>query len=295
MKVISISKSNFKKLEPLRLSKHTWNTEGNVYEFSYRGQEKVLKKLFHQSGTIFANKLFTLEMLDANRDNLPDNFYIPDSLISVDYTIAGFTIPKIQGDNLADVLVSNDLTNKEKIYYLKKVGETLEQLKNIRRYSDLKDIYINDLHESNFMINHNKKQLYVIDLDSCKISTNVAFPAKYLTPKALFNNTPSKYQINLDESIPGFVTANENSDLYCYNMMILNFLYGDNINNFSVPEFYEYLNYLKYLKVNDEMLNFFDRLVNNNRNRNPVNYLDSLTDEQICRANKRVYTKVIKK
>lgn len=295
MKVISISKSNFKKLEPLKLSKHTWNTEGNVYEFSYRGQPKVLKKLFHQSGTIFANKLFTLEMLDANRDNLPDNFYIPDSLISVDSTIAGFTIPKIQGDNLADVLVSNDLTNKEKIYYLKKVGETLEQLKNIRRYSDLKDIYINDLHESNFMINHNKKQLYVIDLDSCKIAGNISFPAKYLTPKALFNNTPSKYQINRDESIPGFVTANENSDLYCYNMMILNFLYGDNINNFSVSEFYEYLNYLKYLKVNDEMLNFFDRLVNNNRNRNPVNYLDSLTDEQICRARKNVYTKVNKK
>ena len=295
MKVISISKSNFKKLEPLKLSKHTWNTEGNVYEFSYRGQPKVLKKLFHQSGTIFANKLFTLEMLDVNKDNLPDNFVMPDSLISVDSTIAGFTIPKIQGDNLADVLVSNDLTNKEKIYYLKKVGETLEQLKNIRRYSDLKDIYINDLHESNFMINHNKKQLYVIDLDSCKIAGNTAFPAKYLTPKGLFNSTPSKYQINSEESIPGFVTANENSDLYCYNMMILNFLYGDNINNFSVSEFYEYLNYLKYLKVNDEMLNFFYRLVNNNRNRNPVNYLDSLTDEQICRARKNVYIKVNKK
>lgn len=295
MKVISISKNNFKKLEHLKLSKHTWNTEGNVYEFSYRGQEKVLKKLFHQSGPIFANKLFTLEMLDVNKDNLPDNFVMPDSLISVDSTIAGFTIPKIQGDNLADVLVSNDLTNKEKIYYLKKVGETLEQLKNIRRYSTLKDIYINDLHESNFMINHNKKQLYVIDLDSCKIASNTAFPAKYLTPKALFNNTPSKYLINEDESIPGFVTANENSDLYCYNMMILNFLYGENINNISVPEFYNYLNYLKYLNINSEMLGFFDRLVNNNRNRNPVNYLDSLTDEQIYRARKNVYTKVNKK
>ena len=145
------------------------------------------------------------------------------------------------------------------------------------------------------MINHNKKQLYVIDLDSCKIASNIAFPAKYLTPKALFNNTPSKYLINEDESIPGFVTANENSDLYCYNMMILNFLYGDNINNFSVPEFYNYLNYLKYLNINSEMLGFFDRLVNNNRNRNPVNYLDSLTDEQIYRARKNVYTKVNKK
>jgi len=295
MKVISISKNNFKKLEHLKLSKHTWNTEGNVYEFSYRGQEKVLKKLFHQSGTIFANKLFTLEMLDTYKEYLPDNFYIPDSLISVDHHIAGFTIPRIQGDNLADVLVSKDLTNREKIYYLKKVGETLEQLKNIRRYSDLKDIYINDLHESNFMVNHNKKQLYVVDLDSCKIAGNIAFPAKYLTPSALLNDTPSKYQINDDANIPGYVTANENSDLYCYNMMILNFLYGENMNNISVSEFYDYLNYLKFLNINDELLNYFDRLANNNRNKNPVNYLDSLTDEQIYRARKNVYTKVNKK
>ena len=42
MKVISISKSKFEKLEPLKLSRETFNTEGNVYEFDYRGNPKVL-------------------------------------------------------------------------------------------------------------------------------------------------------------------------------------------------------------------------------------------------------------
>lgn len=295
MKVISISKNNFKKLEPLKLSKQTFNTEGNIYEFNYRGQEKVLKKLFHQSGPIFANKLFTLEMLDTYKEYLPDNFYIPDSLISVDHHIAGFTIPRIYGDNLTDVLASREITLKEKIYYLKKVGETLEQLKNIRRYSPLKDIFINDLHESNFMINHNNKQLYVIDLDSCKISSNMAMPSKYLTPVSFIVNTPNKYQINEDENIPGYVTANENSDLYCYNMMILNFLYGTSFNTNTMQEFYNYINYLNYLGINKDLLNCFDRLASNNRNKNPLNYLDTLDSEQVCRANKNVYTKVIKK
>jgi len=295
MKVISISKSKFEKLEPLKLSKATFNTEGNVYEFNYRGKEKVLKRLFHQSGAVFANKLFTLEMLDTYKEYLPDNFYIPDSLISVDSIISGFTVPRIFGQNLTDILDDRDISYKEKIYYLKKVGETLNQMKNIRKYTALTDIYINDLHESNFMVNHNNKQLYVIDLDSCKISSNTAFPAKYLTPFSFLQYTPNKYKINSDENIPGYVTADESSDLYCYNIMILNFLYGSNVNNFSVDEFYNYLNYLKHIGVNNELLDYFDRLATNSRNKNPVNCLDTLTSEQICRANKNVYTKVTKK
>jgi len=295
MKVISISKSNFEKLEPLKLSRETFNTEGKVYEFNYRGNPKVLKRLFHQSGTVFANKLFTLEMLDTYKEFLPDNFYIPDSLVSVNSTISGFTVPRIFGDNLTDVLSDKNISFKEKIYYLKKIGETLNQLKTIRRYTPLTNIYLNDLHESNFMVNHNNKQLYVIVLDSCKIAGNIAFQAKYLTPNAFLQYTPSKYQINTDASIPGYVTADESSDLYCYNVMILNFLYGSSVNNFTVPEFYNYLNYLNHIGVNRELLEYFDRLATNNRNKNPFNCLDSLTEEQLARAKGFVYTKVTKK
>lgn len=295
MKVISISKSKFEKLEPLKLSRATFNTEGNIYEFDYRGNPKVLKRLFHQSGAVFANKLFTLEMLDTYKEYLPDNFYIPDSLISVNSTISGFTVPRIFGENLVDVLNSGSISYKEKIYYLKKVGETLNQMKTIRRYTPLTDIYINDLHESNFMVNHNNKQLYVVDLDSCKISGNTAFPAKYLTPVSFLQYTPSKYQINTDNSIPGYVTANESSDLYCYNMMILNFLHGSNINNFTIPEFYNYLNYLNYIGINNELLDHFNRLATNNRNKNPFNCLDMLTEEQVGRARKIVYETVTTK
>ena len=40
---------------------------------------------------------------------------------------------------------------------------------------------VNRLKTNQILINHNKKQLYVIDLDSCKIAGNIAFSAKYLT------------------------------------------------------------------------------------------------------------------
>lgn len=292
MKVITLSKKKFEELEPLKLSSKIYNTEGNLYEYNYRGQPKILKKLFHQSGTIFANKLYTIEMLNTCNEYLPDSFYCPDYLISVGNTVSGFTLPRLYGDTLTDILYNDRLNPKEQIYYLKKVGEILQQMKAIRKYTPLNNIYLNDLHDSNFIVNPNKKQLYVIDLDSCKIGANSSFPARFLTPFSLLNAVSNKYQINTDQNIPGYVTADENSDLYCYNIMILNYLYGSNVNGFNITEFYDYLNYLEYIGTNNKLLDIFGRIVTNGDNKNPVNYLDYLTNEQVYRAKGTIYKKI---
>ena len=77
--------------------------------------------------------------------------------------------------------------------------------------------------------------------------------------------------------------------------MILNFLYGSSVNNFTIPEFYNYLNYLNHIGVNNELLDYFNRLATNNRNKNPMNFLDTLTEEHLGRAKKIVYEAVTKK
>ena len=157
MKVTNISRKNFERLERLKLGREITNTEGIMYEFNYKGTEKILKRLFHKNGLVFASKLYTIEMLDNNKMYLPDSFCIADSLISVGGVIEGFSIPKFEGVNLASVLKDKSITPEEKIYYLTKIGELLQQLHNIRKYTPLKEIYLNDLHESNFMVNMNKK------------------------------------------------------------------------------------------------------------------------------------------
>lgn len=48
----------------------------------------------------------------------------------------------------------------------------------------LKELYISDLQKCNFMVKPYSRNLYVVDLDSCKISNNVSTPARYLTPFA---------------------------------------------------------------------------------------------------------------
>ena len=290
MKIISVSKKRFEKLEPMTLSRGIVNTEAKMYNLTYKNEEKVIKSLYILDDLFFANKLYTLEMLNSNQEYLPTSFLIPDGLFAVNNDIIGFTIPKFDGINLTEILKNGKLDVKEHIYYLKKIGEILHQLESIRAYTPLKDIYINDLHASNFLVDLRKKELKVIDLDSCKIADNKVFPSKYLSKKSILNYS-NKYR-KVDPDSLGYIIPDKNTDLYCYVMEILNYLYNDKFSRVDIEEFYEYLNYLESLGVNKELLNIFSKIVNNCDNENPEYLLDSLSSEQIFRASKIVYENV---
>lgn len=290
MKTISISKRKFDNLEHFDLS--DINTEGKIYKFSYNGTEKLLKKLYVSDGITLAKKLFTIEVLNSN--DLPKYFITPDSLVSVNNTVVGFTIPYIDGTTLKTLLDNDNYPNEIKITYLKKIGSILEDMKSIRNNTFLRHFYLNDIHESNFMVDYITGDLCVIDLDGCKINASFSFPARYLTSTGLFNNT-KKYNIEPDLRHGAYVMANRDSDLYCYIIIILNFLYHGYINNMDITEYYNYLNYLRDIGVHRELVDTFYRIVSYGDNINPMDYLDSLTDEQICRARENVYRIVKKK
>lgn len=289
MRVISISKRKFDSLEKFNLT--DINTEGVLYNFSYHGEDKLLKKLYVNDGIALAKKLFTIEVLNTNK--LPSYFVVPDSLVTVNNDVVGFTIPSINGITLKSMLDNKDFPLSIKIDYLKKVGLILENMVGIRNNTELRHFYLNDIHESNFMINYDTGELCAIDLDGCKVNASFSFPARYLTSNALLNYV-NKYNIESDLRHGAYVMANRDSDLYCYIIVVLNFLYGDNINNVSLTDYYDYLNYLNDIGVNRDLLNCFNRIVSYGSNINPMKYLDSLTSEQICRAKNKVY-KVVKK
>lgn len=312
MKVVRLSKNQYEKLLSLDIPKEVFNTEAKLFRYTTpRKEEKVVKSLFYLEGEIFASKLYTVEMLNNNADYLPESFVIPDSLLSVRDNIVSFTLPYIEGINLVTILKDDKVNNKEKIYYLKRIGELLQQLKNIREYTKLNNIYINDLHASNFIVNPKKRSIYTIDLDSCKIGNNICFASRYLKPFSIASIYPQKYIVNSENNGPGYIIPDENTDTYCYMMMILDLLYGDNISNMpnemplpdiSINEqkelsyetkmeilFYEYLTYLEKIGVNKELLYIFGNILNPVNNENPMNYLDTLNDALIYRANGMVY------
>lgn len=288
MNVISVSAGKFKNLVPLDLT--DINTEGVIYKFPYAGKKKLLKHLYMNGGIILARKLYNIELLDSNSSVLPNNFVIPESFVSVSHKIVGLMLPYINGVSLKNYLSSDDFSVDDKIMYLKKVGDILDRMVKIRNYTELKHFYLNDMHESNFMVNFDSNDLSVVDLDSCKVNPSFSFPARYLSKTGLHNYI-SKYVVD-DYKNGSYILPNRETDLYCYVIMVLNYLYGDNINNISLTDFYSYLNYLKYIGVDEDLVNCFYRIVSYGDNINPSSFLDSLNSEQICRAKKNVYEMV---
>lgn len=292
MQAISMSQNKYKQLTKMNLPKEVFNTEAIIYDFRYKGEEKVFKKLLNNMGVNLANKLYTLEMLDVNRKYLPENLCIPDYLTIVGGVVEGFTMPKIEGINFSTTLKNKNITIEEKIYYLKKIGELLHQLEQIRKYTPFNDFYLNDIHESNFIVNPYKKTITAVDLDSSRVCSKANFASRYLTPLALLNNVKDKYKIIEDNSsCLGYVEADSNTDLYCYIIMILNYLYGENINNLNLEDFYNYLTYLEKIGINKELIEIFKNIVSNKDNENPYDLLDTLTTEQVARSRKIVYKK----
>ena len=279
MNIITLSKKKFEKLVPVELAREIMNTEGEIFDFPYKRNQKILKRLYHDNGIIFANKLYTLEMLNSNE--LPDYFCIPDNLVSVSNKIVGFTLPKKEGINMEILLKDKSLPLEEHIFYLKKVGEILQEMKSIRTYTSLTDFYLNDLHESNFIADTKNKIVSVVDLDSAKIGDNLVSASRYLTPYSLCCQCPHKYHIVSDNYSRGYIISTEETDLYCYTMMILNYLRGSNVNSMSLEEFYNFLNYLDIIGMNKELIDIFNNLLTNVKNKNPYLLLDAINYKQL--------------
>ncbi len=290
MQIINMSKTKLNSLEPLVLPKNVTSTECELFKYPYYGKEKLLKKLHRTDGIIFANKLYTIEALNANKDSMPSNFVLPESLVSINKKIEAFTMKYIKGINLSVILNNPDITYEEKIHYLKSIGIILEQMQNIRKYTNLNNFYLGDIHEDNFLVERDKQEIYIVDLDSCKIAGNKSFPGRYLTNSSLIKYNNTKYQTLSQTDDLADYKIDENTDIYCYIIMILNYLYDGRVDRLSLDKFYDFINYLEDIKVNIELIECFNKIVVGGNNINPCNYLDTLTPKQVAGA-RRLYKK----
>ena len=290
MQIINMSKTKLNSLEPLILPKNVTSTECELFKYPYYGKEKLLKKLHRTDGIIFANKLYTIEALNANKDSRPSNFVLPESLVSINKKIEAFTMKYIKGINLSVILNNPDITYEEKIHYLKSIGRILEQMQNIRKYTNLNNFYLGDIHEDNFLVERDKQEIYIVDLDSCKIAGNKSFPGRYLTNSSLIKYNNTKYQTLSQTDDLADYKIDENTDIYCYIIIILNYLYDGRVDRLSLDKFYDFINYLEDIKVNIELIECFNKIVVGGNNINPCNYLDTLTPKQVAGA-RRLYKK----
>ena len=299
MQTLNISKKRFASLEKYKLPSYIINSEAILYVLpeknKWETRLKLLKSLYFTTGESFGQKLYTINTLIDNKAiiNIPEIVF-PEKIAVVNTEIIGFTMPLIDSINLLEALKSNDISNEQKITYLKEIGLLLEKMKKVRTYTNINNFYLNDMHEGNFIIDKTDNHVKVVDIDSCKINNNYIFSSKYLSRRSMINLVP-KYQRNNPKSIgEGSFIPDENTDLYCYIIMILNFLYGESINMFSLEEYYNYLEYLDSIGLNKELLFIFENAVSNSKNENPYELLDSIIPV-LGKSNHNTYSYVKRK
>lgn len=222
------------------------------------------------------NLRFLYEHIEIIKKELPE-LVVPIDFYRKEKVITAYTEPFIDGVTLNDYLCDEKNTLDDKIYCLSLIGEFLERLDNFRRKHSI-NIFLNDLHEDNVMIDKQKK-LYFVDIDSIRFEKNFTNPAKALVynlkPGASpINYFSSKYEFSSFYDGWGFILANKNSDIYCYYIIILNFLYKDVVvDSFTYIEYSQYIKFLEGSGLNKNLINCFKSVNEKTDNLNPYKYL----------------------
>ena len=292
METISISYKKFNQLKKLELDSSILNTEGKLFfikdKNKWNTKMKLVKKFNNDFGIGFSNKLFTINSLSDQKDEIGiDELVLPEKLVVSNSKVIGYTMDYIDGENLGLLLKNPKLSREKAIDYLKQIGVILEKIEQLNEYNKVSNFHLNDIHEGNFVVDK-KDTVHVVDMDSCRIDNNIPCIAKYLTPYSQVELFPQKYSQKTGIPAIGFIMPDNNSDLYCYNIMILNYLYQDKITKLDIKEYYKYLNYLRSIDFPYELLDSFSLLFDVPNNKNPYEYLDLIPSDK-GRAIKKVY------
>lgn len=300
MEVVNITKNGLKKLKKVSLGYGILNTEADLFIMKTKDkwniEYKMLKTLFCTEGANFSNKLFTINELIDNRSVININeLVLPEKLLIVDGQVNGFIMPYIENTNFEEILNDINISNLQKIEYFKQISHILHKMDNLRNNSDITDFYLNDLHASNFILNKKTGKINVVDLDSCKINGNKPFAAKYLTPFSPISSMKAKYRVNEEINFLGYIIPDKNTDLYCYIMTLMNFLFKGRISSLGRDNYYLYLEYLRSINYPYELLDKLSKIYEYVDNEEIGDELDLLTNDMIVMAQSKIFNMKTKK
>jgi hypothetical protein len=278
MDAIYLTKKQYERLKRLELGKEITSTECKMHIIPSKNgwcyESKLLKEFYINEGRTFGNKLNTINTLidEGNRIGISE-LVLPERLAIVDDKVIGFTMPYICNTNLYYKLIDYHTPIEAKVRYLKEVGKILEKIKNARDYGLIDKFFLGDIHEQNFIVNSQTDKVMVVDLDSAYIGKNNPFPAKYLSTNKAIMELPKKYP-----SKEGLHVPNQNSDILCYYIMILNFISKFQTNKLDISDYYIYLDYLRQIGFPSEILSLLSKAYLNVDNINPYFLLDKIAD-----------------
>ncbi len=299
MNIMNLSKYDLKKMKNFSLTNGLINTEADLFILKVKNgwntEHKMLKIFYNNSGSNFSNKLFTInELIDKNNIINMNELVLPEKILVVNDEIKGFSMQYIKSVSFENVLNDNKIDNLKKIEYFKQISSILKRMNELRKSAELSDFYLNDIHENNFILNSETDKINVVDLDSCKINGNKSFAAKYLTMFSPISDMNSKYKVNNDINFSGYIMPDKNTDLYCYTIMILNFIFKGKVYLMSKDKYYLYLDYLRSIGYSYNLLDKFSKIYEYVDNELISDELDDISNEMIYKSHNKIFEFKIK-
>lgn len=285
MREITLTESCVRKLKRYPLS-NILSSESTLYYFK-KNQDRsniLFKKLYRTDDKIVNRKLSTIERLQNSDFAKYPELVIPEDYVTIGGVKSGFMIKEVTDcTNLHLFLESKTISRTDKIEVLKKIGELLKKVQ-----SQGQEFYFGDLQSYNFLIGKDLS-IYVVDLDSSAIRDDEKLEAKYiiLDQKA---QKVSKYRA--DNS--GRIYPSTDTDIFCYNTMVLNHLAGRPLHRLSFDDYYQYICYLKDCAIPQEMIDIYANIYTDKKNESVGDYLDFLPTDY-PRVDYRVYSSLKKR
>lgn len=283
MHVINFRMRDLRKLRQLYIEPGVFNTEATMLVLKRKSFpdhiERVFKFLdlqikyaeYSDDPYVFSKKLFTVTTLNTlNEYSNIEELVIPDTLVYVDGDLSGFALPIVKNHKNLGVIVNNDRKPLAiKLPYLKQLGEIIERVQKVEGEYNLN---FGDLNEYNFIIGEDDK-VKAVDLDSSYLGVGEPLSmAYYLLKNKYIKSLPEKYKT----TDKGIVIPSNNTDLYCYNMIILNALSKKNLYRMDINTYYEYMWYLETLDLPSLLLEAFHNIYIPKNNINPKEAIEEI-------------------
>ncbi len=279
MEIINFKRRDFSNFRQFKLSSDILSTEASFY---WLDDKHLIKRYKTLTRDYLDGAIYTIDNLTKYKSVINiDELVIPKSLMSINHRVCGYIVDFIDGVNLSKILYDPKVSIQQKMHYLKLVGMSLEKMQGVRDTTCLTDFFIGDLHEDNIMVDRNG-EIRFLDLDSCKINNNVTSSSKYLTEIwycGRIECIDHKYIQTFDRFGYGAIVPSSDSDLYCYNIMIMNTLLQGDITCYGLADFNRYIDFLYNKGVSVDLVNSFSKLYSNlYPNENPYKFLDLVDD-----------------
>ncbi len=279
MEILNLRMHNLRKLKELPIEKGVFNTEALMLILKrncLKGiikEDRVFKYLDAQEDeVVMSQKISSVMKLNSkNEYKTIENLVIPDIMVVVDNNIVGFAMPLIRNHkNIGAIINNKDIDTSIKLKYLKEIGTIIEKVHKTEN-NNFK-LNFGDLNEYNFILDSNG-EVKVIDLDSSYTGdSNPVNCAYYLLKNKYLSMVNNKYK----STDKGIIIPSDDTDLYCYNMMILNAISGRSMFKEDINVYYDYLTYMKSIGIDKDLIDCFSKIYVPVNNSNPKDYLDNI-------------------